>query len=195
MEHKERLLETVIIGLLKEIQLSVDNGKVSSEILEGDIWVDTKDHKQSINIDLDWSKENVALTATAFPIKHLDNGSLQEDCTGQEELFLDLTTKEEVCDTFQVHPENINQIVSQSMLWLNEIKDRDDDEQYSMGFEVGEGDKKQILDINIFDGDILCGNDGKWHCELIECHTDAEGCHARGNKYLSLWSIDKNENK
>ena len=96
MEHRERLLETVIIGLLKEIQLSVDDGKVSSEILEGDIWVDTKDHKQSINIELDWSKENVvAVRATAYPIKRLDNGFLQEDCTGQEELFLDITTKGE----------------------------------------------------------------------------------------------------
>lgn len=95
MKHREKLLEAVVVGLLREIESSVDDGQVSSEVLEGDIWVDTKDHKQSINIDLDWSKENVALTATAFPIKHLDNGSLQEDCTGQEELFLDLTTKGE----------------------------------------------------------------------------------------------------
>ena len=96
MEHKERLLETVIIGLLKEIQFSVDDGKVSSEILEGDIWVDTKDHKQAINIELDWSKENVvAVRATAYPIKRLDNGSLQEDCTGQEEPFLDFSTEED----------------------------------------------------------------------------------------------------
>ena len=101
MEHREKLLETVIIGLLKEIQLSVDNGKVSSEILEGDIWVDTKDHQKSINIDINWGLLNPTITATAFPIKrgathYLDNGSLQEDCTGQEELFLDLTTKDEV---------------------------------------------------------------------------------------------------
>ena len=95
MEHKERLLETVIIGLLKEIQFSVDDGKVSSEILEGDIWVDTKDHKKSINIDIDWELLNPTIKATAYPIKRLDNGSLQEDCTGQEELFLDLSIEKD----------------------------------------------------------------------------------------------------
>ena len=104
MKHREKLLEAVIVGLLREIKEAVDDGKVSSEILEGDIWVDTKDHKQSINIELDWSKENVvALTATAFPIKQLlsyqlsqmGNGFLQEDCTGQEELFLNLSMEED----------------------------------------------------------------------------------------------------
>jgi hypothetical protein len=135
--------------------------------------------------------EHPKLTATAYPIRRLDNGLLKEDCTAQEESFLELATELEFDDTFHIHPENVSQIVSQSMLWFNEIKDRDDDEQYSMGFEVGEGDKKQILDINIFDGDIMCGKDGKWHCELIECYTDAQGCHARGDKYLPLWSINK----
>ena len=82
MKHREKLLEAVIVGLLREIKEAVDDG--------------TKDHKQSINIELDWSKENVvAVRATAYPIKRLDNGFLQEDCTGQEELFLDITTKGE----------------------------------------------------------------------------------------------------
>tara|TARA_R100000781_G_scaffold62750_1_gene39815 strand:- start:185 stop:484 length:300 start_codon:yes stop_codon:yes gene_type:complete len=96
--YREKLLETVIIGLLKEIQYAVDNGKNSSEILEGDLWIDTKDHQQSINIDINWGLEHPKMTATAYPIKRLNNGSLQEDCTGQEELFLDLTTELEFDD-------------------------------------------------------------------------------------------------
>ena len=96
MKHREKLLEAVIVGLLREIKEAVDDGQVSSEVLEGDLWVDTKDHKQSINIELDWSKENVvAVRATAYPIKRLDNGFLQEDCTGQEELFLNLSMEED----------------------------------------------------------------------------------------------------
>ena len=86
----EKLLKTVILGLLKEIKFSVDNGKLSSELLEGDLWFDTPDQQSSINLELDWSSENVKLTATSFDIKINNKGFLEEDCTSTENQFLEL---------------------------------------------------------------------------------------------------------
>jgi hypothetical protein len=91
MKKREMILETVILGLLKEIQLSLDEGRLSSELLEGDIWVDTPDLKQSINIFIDWSSEKVVvIKAVAYDIKVNEMGHFEEDITGSETPVLNL---------------------------------------------------------------------------------------------------------
>jgi hypothetical protein len=85
-----------------------------------------------------------------------------------------------------IKEENMEEVIAKSHEWFAEIKDRTDDEQYCCGFEIGD----QIIDINIYDGEKIC-EDNKWHCEVIECFDDENGCHARGNRYQHLWSIDK----
>ena len=85
-----------------------------------------------------------------------------------------------------IKQENMGEIIAQSYEWFEQIKDRTDDEQYSRGYEIGD----QIIDINIYDGQKLC-DDNQWHCEIIECFDDENGCHARGDRCQHLWSIDK----
>lgn len=87
-----------------------------------------------------------------------------------------------------IKKENMEAVIAKSHEWFAEIKDRTDDEQYCCGFEIGD----QIIDINIYDGEKLC-EDNKWHCEVIECFDDENGCHARGDRYQYLWSIDKGD--
>ena len=100
--YRERLLETVILALLKEIHSLIDITGIEGEVLEGNIWVDTKDRKKSIYIDINWELLNPTIKATAFPFlkvcsRHKCNLSktIQEDCTGQEELFLDISMEKD----------------------------------------------------------------------------------------------------
>jgi len=101
--------------------------------------------------------------------------------------FSGLETADHESDNF-IKKENMEAVIAKSHEWFAEIKDRTDDEQYCCGFEIGD----QIIDINIYDGEKLC-EDNKWHCEVIECFDDENGCHARGDRYQYLWSIDKGD--
>ena len=84
-----------------------------------------------------------------------------------------------------IKPKSLQKVVARSKQFFDLIKDCDDDEQYSCGYEIDD----HILDINIWDGDKLNG-DGMWHCEAIECHS-LNGQHTRGYKYQHLWSTFK----
>ena len=89
-----------------------------------------------------------------------------------------------------IKPESLDKVIAQSKEFLAEVllEEDHDQEQYTAGYEIDD----HILDINIWDGDIL-DSDGMWHCESIECHTNENGEHVRGYKSEHLWSIKKEE--
>ena len=86
-----------------------------------------------------------------------------------------------------IKPENFDAVMAESKQWLEEVKHRDDDEQYAYACEIG----GQILDINIWDGSKI-SDDNMWHCEAIECF-DENNFHTRGYRYQHLWSVTKEE--
>lgn len=84
-------LMTVIRALTNEVQYIIDNGKMSQEMLEGDLWIDTPDKKFSINIEILWDVYPINIKATAFHLEpHPDGIHVQESMTKPEILFLDL---------------------------------------------------------------------------------------------------------
>ena len=88
-----------------------------------------------------------------------------------------------------IKPKSLDKVIAQSKQFFEaEVKNSDADEQYTCGYEIAD----HLLDINIWDGDIL-DSDGMWHCESIECHTNENGEHVRGYKSEHLWSIKKEE--
>ena len=90
-----------------------------------------------------------------------------------------------------IKPESLDKVIAQSKEFFEaEVKDSDDDDQYTAGFEIDD----HILDINIWDGDKINGGDGMWHCEAIECHSE-NGEHVRGYRYQNLWSVKKTEER
>ena len=90
IDEKTALL-TVIRALTNQIQYAVDDGKVSQEMLEGDLWIDTPDKKFSINIEVLWEETPINIKATAFELEpHPDAIHVQESMTKPEILFLDL---------------------------------------------------------------------------------------------------------
>ena len=90
IDEKTALL-TVIRALTNQIQYAVDDDKVSQEMLEGDLWIDTPDKKFSINIEVDWKETPINIAATAFHLEpHPDGIHVQESMTKPEILFLDL---------------------------------------------------------------------------------------------------------
>ena len=92
---REKFLETVILALGKEIKNTVDNGKVSSGILEEDgWWIDTDDKEYSIQVWLDWNKSIVSVNATAYPLLVDEKGVLQENNSAEEIDFLKIHLEE-----------------------------------------------------------------------------------------------------
>ena len=88
-----------------------------------------------------------------------------------------------------IKPESLDKVIAQSKEFFEaEVKNSDADEQYTCGYEIDD----HILDINIWDGDML-DSDGMWHCEAIECHDNGNGEHTRGYRNQYLWSIKKEE--
>ena len=84
-------LMTVIRALTNEVQYIIDNGKMSQEMLEGDLWIDTPDKKFSINIEVLWDATPIIIKATAFELEpHPDGIHVKESMTKPEILFLDL---------------------------------------------------------------------------------------------------------
>tara|TARA_R100000008_G_scaffold84229_1_gene71131 strand:- start:1127 stop:1447 length:321 start_codon:yes stop_codon:yes gene_type:complete len=103
MKHRERLLETVIFNLLRQLQYYVDEGKYSPNLInyyKGDVWekrkwTDTCDDRYCVSIELNWSTQKANIKATAFPIVIDCDGEAHYDHTGEEELFLDLSMEKD----------------------------------------------------------------------------------------------------
>ena len=95
MEHRENLLETVIFGLLRQLQHSINEGVNSEDLLKVTTWTDTCNYSHSVKIELDWATQKASIKATSFPILVDDNGEIYNDPTGTEELFLDLSMEKD----------------------------------------------------------------------------------------------------
>jgi hypothetical protein len=81
---REKLLETVVTAMAKEVVSCVDERKVSQEILsDAGVWIDTDDQTHAIQIWMNWEEENAELHAVAHPLTITDEGILQEDSTAE----------------------------------------------------------------------------------------------------------------
>jgi len=93
MKLRDDFEKKILIEVCKRLHaghvFSVDDGKNSQEVLEGDTWFDVYDETgeiYSINIDYGWSNDDPQLSVTAYPVeKYIDEDGeekLKEVTTG-----------------------------------------------------------------------------------------------------------------
>tara|TARA_R100001015_G_C4577855_1_gene134828 strand:+ start:135 stop:440 length:306 start_codon:yes stop_codon:yes gene_type:complete len=87
MKLRDDLEKKILIEVCKHLHdghvFSVENGKNSQEVLEGDTWFDVHDETTgeiySINIDYGWSAEDDPhLSITVFPVEKYIDGDGEE---------------------------------------------------------------------------------------------------------------------
>jgi hypothetical protein len=86
MKLRDDFEKKILIEVCKRLYdghvYSVENGKNSQEILEGNTWFDvcdqTTDEIYSINVDYGWDEDDARLSITAFPVEKFINSDGEE---------------------------------------------------------------------------------------------------------------------